>query len=132
MMDTQMDLLLNDSAAGFLYTREMLFKLLRIRKTAKEIRQDTGGFVAGEVAETAIGILIIPGIVIVLFLALFFILGFTNLLGGPMGFFKFLFILGLVVSLGIVAILRPIIRLLKRGTKRAVDAGIKEVKNTEL
>ncbi len=114
----------------------MLFKLLKIRKATKEIKQDAGGFVAGEVAETVIeGLLLIPGLIALGALVLFFILGFTTLLGGPMGFFKFLFILSVVVLLSIIAMLRPIIRLLKRGTKRAVDhtvSKIKEIKNKQL
>lgn len=107
----------------------MLFKLLKLRKNVKEVRKDPGGFAAGEAAGAVIEtVLLVPGLIALFGLVLFFILGFTTLLGGPMGFFKFLFIFGVFVLLVIIAMLRPIIRLLKRGTKRAVDAGVRTIK----
>lgn len=87
----------------------------------KEARQDPGKFAAGEAAEFAIGLLVVPMVIVLCALALFFILGFTTLLGGPMGLFKVLFVLGFFVSLVIVLILRPVVRFLRRTTRRAVD-----------
>ena len=97
----------------------------------KEARRDPGGFVGGEVAEAAMGLIMIPIVIALAGLILFFILGFTTLLGGPMLFFKILFVIGVFVSLILYMIIRPILRIIRRGAKRAVDAGVRTVRGNE-
>ena len=107
----------------------MLFKLLRIRKTVKEVRADAGGFVGEEVAGLLKGLLIIPVVLVLLALGLFFVLGFTTHLGGPMGFFKVLFVIGAFVTTTTFLVIYPIIRFVRRSTARVVKSGIKTVRN---
>lgn len=107
----------------------MLFKLLRIRKTVKEVRADAGGFVGEEVAVLLKGFLVIPVVLVLLALGLFFVLGFTNHLGGPMGFFKVLFVLGASITVVIFMLIYPIIRFVRRSASRVVRGGIKTVRN---
>jgi len=106
----------------------MLFRLFRLRKSAIEAKKDTGGFVSNEVGDALLGILIIPVVMVALALIGFFLLGFTGFLGGPFWLFKILFIVGVVVSLSVIAVLRPILRLIKHGTKRMVDRGVQGIK----
>lgn len=108
-----------ESAA--VYTRAMLFRFLKVKKAIKEARQNPGGFAGGEVVDVLLGLLWIPIILALAVLVLFFLLGFTTVLGGPFGLFKVLFILAVIIALVLFSIIRPIIRLVRRGTKRAVD-----------
>lgn len=62
---------------------------------------------------------------IVLFMALFFVLGYTHLFGGPYGFFKFLFVLSLIGVIITFLILRKIFLLFKTTTKKSEDETIK-------
>lgn len=100
-----------------------------MRKTVREVRDDTGGFVADEVVGLLKGFLIIPVVIVGIALALFFILGFTTLLGGPMGFFKVLFILGAFVSITIGAVVYPLVRFAKRSARRITRSTIRVVEN---
>lgn len=107
----------------------MLLKLFKIRKNIKEAKKNPGNFVGDQVSDIAVGIVIIPALIIFLGLVLFFLLGFTTLLGGQFWFFKILFVLGIGVSIGIVVLIQPIIRRIKKGTAHAVNEGIRTVKN---
>ena len=107
----------------------MLFRLFRIRKTVREVQKDAGGFAGDEVVGLFAGLLMIPVLLVLGALILFFLLGFTTLIGGPFGLFKVLFIVGAFVSFFIFIILRPIVLFFKKGTKRVVDQGIKTVRN---
>ncbi len=90
----------------------------------KEGRRDPGGLAGDETKDVLIGLLLIPALGILLWLALMFILGFTTLLGGPMGFFKFIFILSLIGTVVLGTIVRKLLGLVRRGTKQVVDKTI--------
>lgn len=107
----------------------MIFKVLRLRKTVREVREDTGGFVADEVGGVLTGLMLIPVIIVCCALALFFILGFTTLLGGPMGFFKVLFIIGICMTILVFAVVYPIVRFIRRSARRVTNRAIHSVKN---
>lgn len=107
----------------------MLFKLLRIRKDAREIKENPGSFAGGEAVTVALGFLVVPIIIGLLGIVLFFLLGFTSVIGGPFGFFKILFIISIVVAIGVFKIIKASFRFIRKSTRRVVDSGIKEVKN---
>jgi hypothetical protein len=107
----------------------MIFKMFRMRKTVREIRSDTGGFVADEAVGLVKGLLLIPVVIVLVGLALFFVLGFTTVLGGPLGLFKVLFIIGACVSVLVFAVIYPIIRFVRRSTARVVRRGVQSVRN---
>lgn len=112
----------------FLYTETMLFRLFRIRKNVKDIRNDAGGFAGDQVVDVVTGILAIPLLLSVGALVLFFILGYTALLGGPFGFFKILFVVGASVSFLLFLVVRPLFRFIRAGTKEVVDRGVQKIK----
>ncbi len=102
------------------------FKLLQIRKNIKEARTNPGNFAGGQATELLWGILIIPIVIVVVVLGLFFIIGYTDVFGFQLGFFKFLFWVALIVSVTIFSVLRKVIKVASRiatkGTRRVVDA----------
>ncbi len=108
----------------FVYNASMLFRFLKIRKMIQEARQDPGKLAGDETKDMILGILILPAIGIFLWLALMFILGFTTLLGGPMGFFKFVFIVSVVGTVVLVSIVRKLLALVHRGARYAVGKTI--------
>lgn len=88
----------------------MIFKILKIKRIIKQGTKDPGALAKDESQDALIGLLLIPAFGVFLWLALTFILGFTKLLGGPMGFFKLIFIVSLIGSFIIFFVLRKIIK----------------------
>lgn len=105
----------------------MLFQILHIRNTVKELKDDPGKFAGGQAGELLMGIVILPLIIVILGLALMFILGFTHLLGGPYLLFKIVFFLGLFVSIGLGFVLYGVMSLVRRVTKRAVNKTVETI-----
>jgi len=105
----------------------MLFQILHIRSMAKDIKENPGKFAGGQASELAIGLLIIPIIIIVLGLALFFILAFTSLLGGPYLLFKILFFIAFFISIGIGFVMYGAISLINRTTRNAVNRTVETI-----
>lgn len=99
----------------------MIFQILHIRKTVKELRNNPGNFAGEQARDVIIGIIIIPAIIIILGLAFLFILAFTSLLGGPYLFFKIIFFLGLFVSAILGFITYKLASMLERNTKKIVN-----------
>lgn len=92
---------------------------------AREAKENPGKFASEEMGNLFGSILIMPLISALFFLALFFILGYTTLLGGPFGFFKFIFIMLAIGSIFFFSILRKIHRALKQTTKNQINETIK-------
>ena len=105
----------------------MLFQILHIRSTVKELKEDPGKFAGGQAGELMMGIVMLPIIILVLGLAFLFILAFTKLLGGPYLFFKIIFFIGFFVSLGICHLLYSVTSLVRRVTKRAVNKTVETI-----
>jgi hypothetical protein len=99
----------------------MLFQILHIRSTVKELKEDPGKFAGGQASEVLMGILILPLIIVVLGLAFLFILAFTHVLGGPYLFFKIIFFLALFVSAILGIIVYKLTSLFRRNTKKVVN-----------
>jgi uncharacterized Tic20 family protein len=106
------------------------FKILQIRKNIKEARSNPGQFAGEQAGELLWGILVIPIIIVALVLGLFFIVGYTDVFGFQLGFFKFLFWVALIVSFSVFSILRRIIKVASKittkQTRRVVDAVVVE------
>lgn len=103
----------------------MILKIFKIRSTVKELKEDPGKFAGGEIGGMFLGMFIVPMILIVFFQALLFILGFTGLLWGPFGFFKFLFFLFIFPSIIFFSILFRAYKMIKGTAKKAVNNTIK-------
>ncbi len=76
----------------------MIFQIIQIKKMASEAKENPGKFAGGQVGELFVGMLIVPSLIALLLLGSFFILGYTSWLGGPYGFFKFLFIISVFLA----------------------------------
>ena len=109
------------------------FKILQIRKMVKEARENPSKLAGEQVREMLWGLLIVPIVVGVLVLGLFFIMGYTHLFGFTLGIFRFLFWLGLVPSLIAFLMFRKLIvsasKISVRQTERVVEAVGQEVKD---
>jgi hypothetical protein len=103
----------------------MILKIFKIRSTVKELKEDPGKFAGEEAGGLVLGMFIIPFISGILFLGLLFILGFTEILWGPFGFFKFLFFLFLFPSILVFFILLRSYKLIRQSTKKVVDSTLK-------
>lgn len=99
----------------------MLFKIFRIKKMITQGMRDPGGLAGEEAAGALTALLILPGIGALIWLALMFILGFTPLLGGPFGFFKFVFVVSFIGVLGIGIVLYKIIRAAGRFARKTTE-----------
>ncbi len=102
----------------------MIFKIFQIRNTIKEVRANPGEFAGQGAGGLFMGLFIMPLVYGVLILGGFFVLGYTTFLGGPYGFFKFLFILSIVGIVGFSFVLYKIFSLIKRSTRILVDKTI--------
>jgi hypothetical protein len=103
----------------------MILQIFKIRNMAKEAKENPGSFAGSQVGEMFMGILIVPALLALFFTALFFVLGYTTLLGGPFGFFKILFIFSVFCILCLSYFLRKIYKMIKVVTKDVVDSTIK-------
>ena len=110
----------------------MLLQIFTIGKTIKELKSNPGGFAGEQTRDVIIGVILLPLIIIVLGLAFLFILGFTKLLGGPYLFFKFVFFLGLIITLVSSFFIYKLTSFLRRTTKKIVDETVVNVSNTIL
>jgi len=96
--------------------------MITIYKNVKEGKKDPTGFGRDQLLDITKGF-VVPFVVVgSLVLLLFGFLGFTDILGvGPFGFFKIIFILGLVVFLVWLFILKIIFSSLKTMLNKAKD-----------
>ena len=106
----------------------MIFRVLQIRKMAKEAKENPSKFASGQAGDMFFDLLIMPSILAFSSLVVLFILGFTNFpsfLGGPYFFFKLLFFLLLAGVLFAIYFLHKIYKLVKSVTKNVVENTIK-------
>jgi hypothetical protein len=99
----------------------MLFKIFTIRKMMRDAKENPGQFAGGEIQDLLVGMFIVPILIGILLLALFFILGFTSVLGGPFMIGRIFFYLFLIGGGTTSFILWKIIKFTKQITKKAVD-----------
>lgn len=111
------------------------FKIFKIRKLVKEARENPGKLAGEEIRGVLWGLFIIPIVIAILGLVLFFLVGYTQVLGFQIGFFKFLFWLALFVGLTIFTVLRRIVRAVgtkaQVGTSHVVEVVGKEFSSSE-
>lgn len=103
----------------------MIFRVLKIKNMVRDARENPGNFASSQVGDLFMGMFIMPIISAVLLLGGLFILGFTELLGGPYSFFRFFFWLSIFCMFFFFYILRKMYKLVKSTTKGAVDQTIK-------
>lgn len=108
------------------------FKILHFRKMVNEARSNPSGLAGEQVREVLWGIVMIPLVLAFIIVGLFFIIGYTDVFGFQLGFFKFLFWVALIVGVSVFSLIRKIIfsigRGASRGTKRVIDAVVVEDK----
>ena len=92
---------------------------------ASEARENPGKFAGGKAGEFFVNMLIMPSLILFVILCSFFILGFTNLLGGPFWFFKFLFVITLILVLLVFYFVRKIYKFIKSLTENVVTSTLK-------
>ena len=73
----------------------MIFRIIQLRKMARDAKEDPAKFMAEEASSFFTGLFVLPIISAILLLAILIVFAFTSWLGGPYGFFKFLFFLSL-------------------------------------
>jgi pilus assembly protein TadC len=100
----------------------MIFRVISIYKNVKEGRKDPTGFGRDQLVDMVKGF-VVPFIVVgILILTLFALIGFSNILGiGPFGFFRVIFVLGLLVFVGWLFVLRIVFSSLKKVLNKAKD-----------
>lgn len=108
----------------------MLFRILQFRNMAKEGLNDPKGFAKGQAKEAIIGALMVPVIGLILFLALLFVLSYTQLLGGPYGVAKFFFwLLTIAYAIG-GFVIYTIYSTIKKAVKNVKDEMKKNSRST--
>lgn len=103
----------------------MIFRVLKIKNMVRDAKENPGNFASGEIGDLFMGLFIMPIISAVLLLGGLFILGFTEVLGGPYSFFRFFFWLAIFCIFFFFYLLRKMYKLVKSTTKNAVDQTIK-------
>lgn len=94
----------------------ILFKILHIKKLVKEARENPSALAGNEVGDALWGIVLIPLIIGIIGIILFFIMGYTSLFGFQFGFFKFLFWLSLIIGFIIFSIIRRLVKSVSKST----------------
>ncbi len=107
----------------------MIFQILEIRKMASEAKANPGKFASGQAGSMFLDLLVIPAIITLVPLGIFFLFGFTSFLGGPYLFFRVLFFLTLSALFFVIYFLLKIYKFIKSVTKKTVEGALK-VKST--
>lgn len=112
------------------------FKILQIRKNIKDARENPSIFAGGQVKDFLWGVFVLPIIVCILILGIFFVIGFTDLFGFQIGFFKFLFWVALFMSFIFFSVIRRIIgsisKTTTKQTTKIIEAVVVEEKDNSL
>ncbi len=103
----------------------MIFKIFKIRNMIREGTENPSQFASSEAGNFFVSMFVMPILSAVLLLGGLFILGYTTLLGGPYGFFKFMFVLSLICIASFFFILRKLYKVVKQSTKTVVNETIK-------
>jgi len=69
----------------------LIFNIFKARKLYKDVKENPGKAVAGELSGLMLGLVLVPVIVVGAILALLFVFGFTSLMWGPFIIAKILF-----------------------------------------
>lgn len=87
-----------------------IFKILKIKKSIKDAQNDPNAFAKDQVRGILWGLVILPLLISTIVVILFFIIGYTELFGFQVGFFKFLFWISFAFILLIFSLIRRITR----------------------
>lgn len=94
----------------------IIFEIFHIKKILKGAQENPSALAGNEVGDILWGIILIPLIIGIIGIILFFILGYTNWFGFHFGFFKFLFWVSLVVGFIIFSIIKSTVASVSRST----------------
>jgi len=103
----------------------MIFQIFKIRNTIKDVKNNPSKFAGDELGNLFMSIFIMPIISGVTLLIGLFILGYTHFLGGPYGFFRFLFVVSIIGVFCFFYMLKKVYNLIKQTTKNTLDQTIK-------
>jgi len=103
---------------AILYSVLPLFRIFKLRKLVREIRENPGRLAGEEARGVIVGFLIFPAIGTLAWLGLFFVLGFTNVLGDPSPFFKVFFLASVAI---LFFIWRGVLKTVRIVTRRVDD-----------
>ncbi len=109
----------------------MLFRIFLIGKTIRDIKSNPSKFAGEEARGAIIGIFILPIIIVLLGLIFLFVLGFTNVFGGPYGFFKVVFFIGLFTSFIFGLIIKRLLSFVGNTTIKVTSEVVENIKITE-
>lgn len=102
----------------------MIFRTIGIVCKGNQFRKDPSGFLQDEAKGFLNGLVFLPMIAPAFFVILFFVLGYTDLLTGPYGFFKFVFWVFFIPFVIILAIIVKAMRIVRRASKQAIEKTI--------
>jgi hypothetical protein len=94
----------------------IIFKIFHIKRIIQEARENPSKLAGNEVGDILWDIVLIPIIIGIAGILLFFIVGYTNWFGFHLGIFKFLFWLSLIVGVVIFSVIRQIVKSISKTT----------------
>lgn len=103
----------------------MIIQIVKIAFKGKQFRNNPANFMQDEANGFLNGLVFLPFFVSGLFVILFFILGFTTLLTGPYGFFKFIFFITFIPFILFLYIVLKTLKIIKRMNKNILNETIK-------
>lgn len=99
----------------------MILQVIKIAFKGNDFRKDPKGFAMDETNGFLNGMILMPFLFPSLLVILFFILGYTSLLTGPYGFFKFVFWVTFIpLSIFLYFIINTL-KMIKRTNKNVAD-----------
>jgi membrane protein implicated in regulation of membrane protease activity len=107
----------------------MIFKILKIRKSIREARENPGKFGAGELMDLVKGVLVVPALVVLGVLVILFIFGFTHIIGAPSGLARFFFVLFLIPTVIVSIFINRLLNSFKNRSAQFVNTTVKKVSN---
>ncbi len=107
----------------------MIFKILKIRNSIKEARENPGKFGAGELVGLVKGVLVIPALIVLGVLVVLFIFGFTHVFGLPSGLARFFFIIFLIPTVFAGLLINRLLKSFKARSATFVNSTVKKVSN---
>jgi len=105
----------------------LIFDIFKTRKLYKEVKENPGKVVAGQLSGLMFGLVLVPVIVVGVILALLFVLGFTSLILGPFIIAKILFYIFAPLYLIIVFFVWRTMKTIKNQTESFANDSVKKI-----
>ena len=98
-----------------------IIKIKNIKNAMQGVNHDPVHLASEMAGNIFLGMFLVPAIVAILFLVLFFVLGYTHWLGGRFRFFRFLFILSVIGDFLFFFVLYRLYRLVRAVSRTPAD-----------